>query len=58
MLFVLEQCYLLKQSHIKLRLDFLLWKPSKIVMVRSEPFHLSPIEYSDRHHHSFGFSCL
>ena len=40
MLFVLEQCYLLKQSHIKLRLDFLLWKPSKIVMVRSEPFHL------------------
>lgn len=58
MLFVLEQRYLLKQSHIKLRLDFLLWKPSKIVTVRSEPFHLWVLEYSDRHHHSLGFSCL
>ena len=55
MLFVLEQCWLLKQSHIKLRLEFLSWKPSKIVMVQSKAFRLSSIECSDHHHCSSGF---
>lgn len=58
MLFVLEQCWLRRQSCIKLRLEFLSWKPSETVMVQSKPFHLSSIECGDHRHCSFGFPYL